>query len=384
MTTKPAKEVDVGSNVKNRVAAVRTNRGLSVAELAKRIDVTRQTVYAIEAGSYMPNTEVALRIARELEVPVEELFQLADAGRADDADVIPAEYLSGTKPEKGQAVRTCKVGAKWVSVPVSAAPYHLPEADGVIAEIHRRETRPKVHLFSREDSASKRLIVAGCDPAASLLAGMVERIGGVDIVHAPASSQLALNWLRDGKVHLAGSHLEDTRTGEFNLPFIHRQFANQEMVVVTFAEWEAGFVVAPRNPKNIRRVDDLAKKSVRFINRETGSGSRALLDKLLRNADLPSTDLHGYDRIVPGHLAAAYAVFAEDADCCFATQAAARAYGLDFIPLHRERYDFVLRRQTLELPQTQAFMDVLQRAALRRKLETLAGYDTARMGTLID
>jgi molybdate-binding protein/DNA-binding XRE family transcriptional regulator len=355
-----------------------------VAELARRIGVTRQTVYAIEAGSYMPNTEVALRIARELEVRVEELFQLAEGGPSGAADMISAEYLSTMKPEKGQAVRTCKVGARWVSVPVSAAPYHLPEADGVIAESRRKEARPnrpKVHLFSREASSSKRLIVAGCDPAASLLAGMLER-GGVDIVHAPASSQLALNWLRDGMVHLAGSHLEDTRTGEFNLPFIHRQFASLEMVVVTFAEWEAGFVVATGNPKEIRRVEDLARKGIRFVNRETGSGSRALLDKLLRKANLSAAELRGYDRVVPGHLAAAYAVFAQDADCCLATQSAARAYGLDFIPLHRERYDFVLRRQTLELPQTQVFMDGLQRAALRRKLETLAGYDTARMGTL--
>jgi putative molybdopterin biosynthesis protein len=374
----------MATNIRNRVAALRNNRGLGVAELAKRIGVTRQTVYAIEAGSYMPNTEVALRIARELEVPVEELFQLAEAPSADDADLIPAEYLSTVKPEKGQAVRTCKVGSKWVSVPVSAAPYHLPEADGVVASVHRKDGRPKLHVFSQEASGSKRLIVAGCDPAASLLAHMVDRIGGIEVVHAPASSQLALNWLREGKVHLAGSHLEDSRTGEFNVPFIHRQFARQDMVVVTFAEWEAGFVVANRNPKAIRRVEDLARRNIRFINRETGSGSRALLDKLLRAADLSVPDVRGYDRIVAGHLAAAYAVFAEEADCCLATQSAARAYGLDFIPLHRERYDFVLRRETLALPQAQAFMDVLQRATLRRKLETLAGYDTTRMGTVID
>ena len=374
----------MGDNVRNRVESVRSNRGLSVAELARRIGVTRQTVYAIEAGSYMPNTEVALRIARELEVPVEELFQLTEASRGEDADLIAADYLSATKAEKGQAVRACKVGSKWVSVPVSAAPYHLPEADGVVADVQRKDARAKVHVFSRDDAASKRLIVAGCDPAASLLAGMVERIGGVEIIHAPASSQLALDWLHEGKVHLAGSHLEDSRTGEFNLPFIRRQFPSQVMAVVTFAEWEAGFVVAAGNPKGIRRVEDLARKNVHLVNRETGSGSRALLDRLLRNAGLSAPDIRGYDRVVAGHLAAAYAVFAQDADCCLATQSAARAYGLDFIPLHRERYDFVLRRQTLELPQAQSFMDVLQRAALRRKLETLAGYDTARMGSVID
>src|ERR1051326_8173559 len=153
-------------NIRNSVAWVRESRGLSVAELAKRIGVTRQTVYAIEAGSYTPNTEVALRIARELEVPLDDLFQLAGTGRSDEADTIPSDYLGGLKPEKGQAVRTCKVGSKWVSVPVSAAPYHLPEADGVIAQIHRSEGRPKVHLFSKEISSAKRLIIAGCDPAA--------------------------------------------------------------------------------------------------------------------------------------------------------------------------------------------------------------------------
>jgi molybdate-binding protein len=325
-----------------------------------------------------------LRIARELEVPVEELFQLTEASRGEDADLVAADYLSAAKAEKGQAVRACKVGSKWVSIPVSAAPYHFPEADGVVAEVQRKDARAKVHVFSRDDAASKRLIVAGCDPAASLLAGMVERIGGVEIIHAPASSQLALDWLHEGKVHLAGSHLEDSRTGEFNLPFIRRQFPSQVMAVVTFAEWEAGFVVAAGNPKGIRRVEDLARKNVHLVNRETGSGSRALLDRLLRNAGLSAPDIRGYDRVVAGHLAAAYAVFAQDADCCLATQSAARAYGLDFIPLHRERYDFVLRRQTLELPQTQSFMEVLQRAALRRKLETLAGYDTARMGSVID
>jgi putative molybdopterin biosynthesis protein len=332
----------------------------------------------------MPNTEVALRIARELEVSVEELFQLAKPSQGEDADRISAEFLSAVKPEKGQPVRTCRVGSRWISVPVSAAPYHLPEADGVVAEVQRKEARPKIHVFSREASTAKRLILAGCDPAASLLAGMVERIGGVEVIHAPASSQLSLNWLHEGKVHLAGSHLEDSRTGEFNVPFIRRQFPSQDMAVVTFAEWEAGFVVSPGNPKEIRRVEDLGRKNVRLVNRETGSGSRALLDRLLRAAGLPATSIRGYDRVVAGHLAAAYTVFAQDADCCLATQSAARAYGLDFIPLHRERYDFVLRRQTLEMPQTQAFMDVLQRAALRRKLETLAGYDTTRMGTVID
>jgi molybdate-binding protein/DNA-binding XRE family transcriptional regulator len=369
--------------VRNSVASVRKSRGFTAAELAKRVGVIRQTIYAIEAGSYVPNTEVALRLSRVLETPIDTLFQLDPGEETEDTNQFAAEYLSTHEPVKGQAVRTGRVGDTWISVPVSAAPYHLPEADGVVAALGRRGNRPKVHGFFQDPSVSKRLVLAGCDPAANLLAHMVERIGGVEVVQAPASSQLALDWLHSGKVHIAGSHLEDPKTGEFNLPFVRRQFARQDMAMVTFAEWEAGFVVAAGNPKNIRSVEDLTNKKLRFINREPGSGSRALLDKLLERADLSSSSIAGYDEIAAGHLAAAYAIFANTADCCIATQSAARAYRLNFIPLHLERYDFVLPKETLELPQIQTFLDVLQRATLRRKLETLAGYDTSRTGTIL-
>lgn len=118
------------------------------------------------------------------------------------------------------------------------------------------------------------------------------------------------------------------------------------------------------------------------MNREKGSGSRGLLDRLLAEAGVPPRKVVGYDRVAYGHLAAAYAVLAGEADCCLATRSAAQAFGLDFVALRSERYDFVMRRQTLEMPAVQGFLDVLQRAALRRKLETLAGYDTAQTGSV--
>jgi molybdate-binding protein len=266
---------------------------------------------------------------------------------------------------------------KWVSVPVSASPYFLPEADGVLTEQNR------VTVFPADGSAKKRIVLAGCDPATSLLASMVERTADVEIVHAPASSELALRWLKEDKVHIAGSHLEDPKTAEFNLPFVHREFAGADIGIVTFAQWEEGFVVARGNPKHIRTVGDLQRKNVWFMNRQPGSGSRMLLDRSLREAGISARNVQGYQRIAAGHLAAAYAVVAGDADCCLATRSAARAFGLGFVPLKSERYDFVFRRSTLESPAVQAFMDVLQRASLRRKLETLAGYDTSKTGTRI-
>ena len=222
-----------------------------------------------------------------------------------------------------------------------------------------------------------------CDPATGLLARMVERISGVEIVSAAASSKLALTWLSEGKVHIAGSHLEDAKTGEFNLPFLRKEFPGGDFSVFTFARWEEGLVIAPGNPKGVRGIEDLARKKVKFVNREPGSGSRALLERLLEKVGIGHDKIQGFDRVAFGHLAAAYCVVTQEADVCLATRAAAQTFGRDFIPLHSERYDLVMRRKTAELPAVQSFLDVLQRATLRRKLEVLAGYDTSETGAMV-
>jgi len=247
----------------------------------------------------------------------------------------------------------------------------------------RPKRRANVMVFAEQDAPQKRVVLAGCDPAASLLSHMVEQASGIEVIAAAASSKLALTWLKEGKVHIAGSHLEDPKTGEFNLPFIRNEFPGEDFAVVTYAWWEEGLVIAPGNPKEVRRVEDLVRKNVRFVNREPGSGSRALLDRLLHKAGVDHQKVQGYDRVALGHLAAAYRVLSREADVCLATRSAAQTFGLDFIPLHSERYDLVMRRGTVDLPAAKAFLDVLQRAALRRKLEGFAGYDTSETGSLI-
>jgi molybdate-binding protein len=293
------------------------------------------------------------------------------------------EILSAAAAEKGQPVRVCHIGSRWVGIPVTASPYYMPEADGIVRDSGRAHGRAALVVFAKEDAAQKRLVLAGCDPATGLLARTVERFTGVEIVTAAASSKLALSWLKDGKVHIAGSHLEDPKTGEFNLPFIRKELPREDLAVVTFARWEEGIVVAPGNPKSVRKVEDLAHRSVRFINREPGSGSRALVDKLLAKAGIDAQKVSGYIRVAHGHLAAAYAVMSGDADACVATRSAAKTFNLDFVPLHTERYDLVMRRRVADLPAVKAFLDVLQRATLRRKLELLAGYDTSETGSII-
>lgn len=372
----------VTRGVRNRLGEIRVRRGLAASDLARRINVTRQTIYAIEAGTYVPNTEVALNLARELEVTVDELFSLQE-GAAAAADSINAEVLGSAPSVKGQPVRICQIGSHWISVPVSAAPYYLPEADGIVQRPAGRGGQAKLTVFGGDAAAGKRLILAGCDPASSFLSHMAEKAAGVEIVSAAASSKLALTWLMEGKVHIAGSHLEDPGTGEFNLPFLRSRFPDEDLAVITFARWEEGLVVAKGNPKGIRGIEDLARRNVKMANREPGSGSRGLLDRLLKDAGIESSRVRGYDQVARGHLAAAWCVVAGEADVCLATGSAARTFGLAFVPLNSERYDLVMRRDSLQMPAVRAFLDVLQLATLRRKLEVLAGYDTTETGTLV-
>jgi putative molybdopterin biosynthesis protein len=373
------------ANVQSRLSETRKGRGIAASDLAHRVGVSRQTIYAIEAGTYVPNTEVALRLARELEVTVDELFALQETAQT-PTESLATDFLSVAQPLQGQPVRICQVGSKWISVPVSASPYYLPEADGIIEHTNggaRSTARAGLTVFAKGEAAQSRLVLAGCDPAMHLLARMVEKAAGVEIISAPASSKLALTWLKEGKVHIAGTHLEDQSTGEFNLPFIRKEFPVADMLVVTFASWEEGLVSAPGNPKRIRKVEDLTRKDIRFVNRELGSGSRALLDQLLAKGGIGAAKVRGYDRVASGHLAAAYRVLSGDADSCLATRSAAQAFGLDFTPLRSERYDLAMRQATADLPAVKAFLDVLQRATLRRKLEVLAGYDTSQTGRLV-
>jgi molybdate-binding protein len=209
---------------------------------------------------------------------------------------------------------------------------------------------------------------------------MAEKLAGVEVVPVAASSRQALEWLREGKVHVAGSHLEDAATGEFNLPYLREHYAGEDFAVVSFARWEEGLVTAPGNPLEIGGIGDLGRKEVRFVNREAGSGSRALLERLLREAGMSGRDLNGYERQGKGHLAVAYLVRTGEADCCLATRSAAQSFGLDFVPLRSERYDFVMRRGEMGAPGVERFLELLQRAVLRRRLEVLAGYDTRETG----
>lgn len=351
------------SEIENHLAAIRQKRGFSAAQLARLVGVSRQTVYAMEAGTYVPNTAVTLRLARVLEVKVEELLCLKEdlppvPLRTERVTVLPGP----DQVRAGQPVQLCRVDRRSIaSVPAPVA-WYLPVADAVVVDstLRGKQIKARVQLFREDEDPGKRILVAGCDPGVSVLARHVQR-AGIDLVVAHRNSSQALALLKAGSIHIAGSHLRDEASGESNLPAIRRMFPKNAVAVIAFAVWEEGLVVARGNPKCIRSVQDLGEKGVLIVNREPGAGSRLLLDSQLHRMGLEASQVRGYERIAQGHLAAAWHVATGQADCCIATRAAARLFALEFIPLASERYDLVIRRPHLGLPAVQLLLDALSR-----------------------
>ena len=357
-------------SVSNNVAELRRKRGIAAADLARRTGISRPTIYAIEAGKYVPNTAVALRMAHILETTVEDLFAIADEPPGKPATAAP-ELIPSPDFARGAPVRLCRVDHRLLAVASPVEAWQLPAGDAVLRSASSHARRATVTCFDGHAPADG-LLIAGCDPAVSILARHLER-GGVELVPARSNSSDALQLLRQHKVHIAGTHLPDQSR-------VQRLFPAGSIAVIAFAAWEEGLVVAPNNPRAIHTVADLSHPGLRLANREPGSACRMLFDAELRSAGIAAASIAGYDRVFPGHLPAAQQVKSGLADCCVATRSAALACGLDFIPLASRRYDLVLRAEHLALASIERMFNVLTTTRFRRELETLAGYDTRDTG----
>jgi len=367
-------------DVANSLAQLRAKRGLSASKLAAEIGVSRQTVYAIEAGTYVPNTAVSLKLARVLEVAVEDIFRLSEQA---DRPALEAEWLGGAGVfHAGQPVCLCRVNDRLIAVPPEPGIWGLPAADATILaplRENKRHHRVKVQLLDEGWDKSERILMAGCDPSAPIVAHYMNR-QGFRLVMLYVNSSRALELLKEGSVHVAGTHLVNERTGKFDLTRVKNTFGRNSVVVISYARWEEGLVVAHRNPKNILGVNDLARPEVEITNREPGAGCRRFLDSMLRKHGIAPSQVRGYERVTFGHLPAARLVRSGEVDCCISTGAAARALKLDFIPLSSRPYHLVVRRGSLKLPAMQAFVEQLRRASLRREVEASTGYDMSASG----
>lgn len=374
------------TTVLNHVRTRRLAAGLSQQQLATQSGLTRQAISAIEAGQYLPNTAVALRLARVLGGGVEALFSLLPA-----PVVIQAFPVDDRAPAPlvGDRVWAAQIGGERFAERLRGERAMLTSADGLVVDTSADtvDSPPKslaLELLVAPQHLSDTVVLAGCDPATAILAGHLgRRFPALHLRWRPCNSSAALDALRRGTAHVAGTHLQDPSSGVWNLPAIGEALSDRAVVVLTLATWQEGLLLAPGNPKGIGGVADLARADVGIVNREAGSGSRRLLDTALARAGVERQQVRGYDRQLSTHIAIGEAVAAGLVDAGCGVESVAHAFGLAFLPLQQERYDLVIPQRELHHPPVQALLDVIASAPYRRELAALGGYDTGQTGAVV-
>src|SRR5256885_1318937 len=360
----------------------RLKSGLKQSELAKRAGISRQTLSVLESGRGQPSTSVALHLARVLGCRVEELFWLRD-----EAGELTAELAAAEGPRrKAERVVIGSIAGRWVAHPLSREdPLALTtSADALLVRSSRGDQTVRLRALRPPEALQANVLVAGCDPGLSVLAGHVEdRWPGQRLRWIAVGSDAALKMLGRGHVHLAGAHLFDEETGEYNLPFVRRAFGGRPMMVVTFAHLEEGFAIARGNPLRIRKPEDIAGADIPLVNREPGAGARRLLDRVLRKARVPASAVEGYENLLSGHLQAAPAAAMGPADGAGGARSPASAPGPDFIPLSKKRFDLVFPKEWSADARAGWIVETLEGRAFRRELASLGGYDTHQSGQVV-
>lgn len=369
------------NSLQNNLKQARAKAGLTQGALAGQAGISRQAYSSLESGNANPSTEVALRLAQALQERVESLFYLLErAPVAIEAELVDDSSSKPLLAGPSQRARLFRVGQKMLACPLTGAGnsrHAVVAAEGLIvsAGVQGRVT---VQPFDPEEVESPSLAMLGCDPAVGLLeSGLRSR--GVALVAGEESSSQALMGLARGEAHVAGCHLLDDATGTYNTSWVER-LVPFPCVLVTFASWQQGLILAYGNPKQIEEVADLANPGITLVNRQAGSGSRALLDRALAASGIPRGQVAGYEREEWGHLAVAAAVASGNADVGIGVKAAAVAMGLDFLPLEEERYDLVIPEHFISEGPVQVLLDLLRRPVLHRRVESLGGYDASNMG----
>ncbi|MEU8403820.1 molybdopterin biosynthesis protein [Nonomuraea sp. NPDC048892] len=267
----------------------------------------------------------------------------------------------------------------------------LVRADGLLVvpsgvEGHHAGEQVRVELLRGLSEIGRTIVAIGSHDMVLDLAASALRAADplITLASSNVGSLGGLVALRDGLCHVAGSHLLDPATGLYTLPYVDRLLgADADVAVIRLVHRDQGLIVAPGNPLGLTGIDDLAKPDLRYVNRQRGAGTRALLDHELAGLGIDPREVSGYSREEHTHLAVAAAVAAGRADTGLGILAAARAFGLDFVPVAREPYDLVLRTGTLEEELLAPLWELLERPEFRAEVEALGGYSCAETGRRI-
>lgn len=304
--------------------------------------------------------------------------------------VISKRLISSLKHKEYVRVKVGKVDDKLVASPLArgaGAAMSLVRADGFCIIEQNSEgveagEKVSVELYRTMDEIDHTVVAIGShDLILDVISDLMPNTyPGNYLSSTHVGSMGGLMALKRGEAHIAPTHLLDEAAGVYNIPILKKLF-QEPMALVKGVDRIQGIMVQRGNPLGIRGVSDLP--GTNYVNRQRGAGTRVLLDYKLKQAGISPEAIHGYDREAATHMAVAAAIAGGSADAGMGIESAARAMGLDFIPVGPEEYDFAVPVRFLELPHVQKFLEILKSGEFKERLEKLGGYGARQAGTIV-
>ncbi len=308
--------------------------------------------------------------------------------------VISRPLNSSLKYREFVRTRLGSVGGKLVAAPLvrgAGVVTSFVKADGIIdipqdTEGYEAGQMVSVQLLRPLHEIEKTLVITGShDPLIDETAEIMRQTWpGAAVASTHVGSMGGIFALKRGEAHMGGIHLLDEASGNYNVSYVKKHFPEGGVLLVECVRRIQGLMVAPGNPRNIASLADLVQDGVRYVNRQRGSGTRILCDYICKRDNIDTEKIHGYEREEFTHTAVAALVASGSADAGLGILSAARIYGLDFIPVCTEKYEFLLLKDAYALPAVKRWLDTLQSDRFRGRLAEMGGYEFHRPGAIIE
>lgn len=316
---------------------------LTAEEVARILKISKYTVYEMVKRGELP----AYRIGKKIRIDIHDLEGYIRQGKAREQAPLVKNNPS--------------------LIAASPSPFEAPLLSG------------------EQGSKIPGLVICGQDISLDILGRRLEyEPFGLRVYRQYIGSFAGLLAMYQGQADITAVHLWDSDSNTYNIPYVRRLLPGIPAVIIHLACRTAGFYVARGNPRQIKRWEDLARPEIRFVNREAGSGTRVLIDEHLHLLGIERKLVQGYDNLEFSHLAIASAVSRGIVDVGVGNEKASlQVPDIDFIPLHRERYELVIKKEDIKLPPFQAVLETLNSEAFITELQGLGDYDLSETGTIV-
>jgi putative molybdopterin biosynthesis protein len=298
--------------------------------------------------------------------------------------LLSRRIVSSLKYREFMRVKLGDVAGKIIATPLTSGAgvvTSFVKADGILTipqniEGYESGSAVDVELLKDIRDIENTIVITGShDPLIDEIADILRTHDtGSFIASSHVGSMAGLMAIKRNEAHIAGIHLLDEITGSYNSSYIDKYLNPSEIALVKGVKRSQGLIVAKGNPLNIKGINDLDKNSIRYVNRQKGSGTRILLDYLLNKENISPDNVYGYTREEYTHLSVAVQIAQGSADAGLGIYSAAKVYGLDFIPVCEEDYDFIIPKNIIGTPYVQKFLDILKSAEFRKRLTGMGGY----------